>query len=91
MMKNVTRYIDRCFIDESGLDPSEEANVVQANDLKIQQIEQKLNSRQGQADLHYPIRELSGGFKTNYSTTETFAQAQVSLLSNKRVSRPKKL
>ena len=82
MLKNATRYIERCFQDSNGLPPEQEKEYVEAHNAEINEIAIKLNSKNGQKDYYYNIRELSGGFKTDFSTTESFAQIQVSFILN---------
>ena len=77
MLKNASRYLERVFQDGKGLPKDEEAAFVATNAAEIEHISHLLNSREGQSKYHYNIRELSGGFKTDFSTTETFAQVQV--------------
>lgn len=78
MLKNVNRFFESCFQDEKGLPPTEEEEFVIKNEREIQIISEQLNSKEGQRNYNYEIRELSGGFKSDFSTTETFAQFQVS-------------
>ena len=75
MFENIGKYVERNLLYGTfhKIDVNE---FLSENQEEINSIQQRLNSREGQKGLDFEVSELSGGFKTNFSTTETFAQAQ---------------